>query len=37
LEKKRKEAVLYELFIDALLGYPLPDKRKIKRKLRKKE
>jgi len=36
LEKKRKEAVLYELFIDALLGYPLPDKRKIKRRLRKK-
>ncbi len=37
LEKKRKEAVLYGLFIDALLGYPLPDKREIKRKLRKKE
>ncbi len=37
LEKKRKEAVLYGLFLDALLGYPLPDKREIKRKLRKKE
>jgi hypothetical protein len=36
LEKKRKEAVLYELFIDALLGYPLPDKKEIKRKLRRK-
>jgi hypothetical protein len=36
LEKQRKEAVLFELFIDALLGYPLPDKRTIMRKLRKK-
>jgi hypothetical protein len=37
LEKQRKEAVLFELFIDALLGYPLPDKKTIRRKLRKKD
>jgi hypothetical protein len=36
LEKQRKNAVLFELFLDALLGYPLPNKKEIKRKLRKK-
>jgi hypothetical protein len=36
LEKQRKEAVLFELFIKALLGEPLPDKKEIKRKLRRK-
>jgi len=37
LERKRKEAVLYELFIYAMLGYPLPDKKAIMRKLRRKK
>jgi hypothetical protein len=36
LEETRKKSVLYELFIDALLGYPLPDKKTIMRKLRRK-
>jgi hypothetical protein len=36
LERQRKEAVLFELFIKALLGEPLPDKKEIKRKLRRK-
>jgi hypothetical protein len=37
LERKRKEAVLFELFLDALLGYPLPSKKEIRRKLRRKK
>ncbi|MCI4454105.1 MAG: hypothetical protein JHC25_04050 [Thermodesulfobacterium sp.] len=37
LEKKRKDAVLFGLFLDALLGYPLPNKKEIKRKLRRKK
>jgi len=36
IEKQRKDAVVFELFLDALLGYPLPSKQEIKRKLRKK-
>jgi hypothetical protein len=37
LEKQRKDAVLFELLFDALLGYPLPNKEEIKRKLRKRK